>query len=182
MASEFESSDGGHIPDANSSRERNRLRDLEALNILDTAPTPGFDRYRELVRRIFDVPMAFISFVDRDRQWFKSECGLNVPETPRSIAFCSYAIREKVMMVVPDALEDPRFKRNPLVLGPPHIRFYVGCILLGPTGFPVGTMCIADTQPRTLSDPDRELLLHITGMLQDYIALLHELNKSKTTA
>lgn len=154
--------------------ERERLADLDALRILDTAEVPAFDHYTALLRNLFDTPMAFISFVDKDRQWFKSRCGLSATETTRNIAFCSVAIEQDVMMVVPDAHMDPRFADNPLVVGDPYIRFYAGCILLGPHGMPVGTCCIADSQPRQLTERERGMLLLITKMLQDFLILRFE--------
>ena len=113
-----------------------RLADLRSLQILDTAPEERFDRITRLMSRMFRVPMAFVSLVDSDRQWFKSSCGLKVLETPRAVSFCGHAILSDEMMVVEDALADERFRDNPIVTGPPRIRFYAGAAAGGAWGAP----------------------------------------------
>lgn len=122
-----------------------RLRALNALEILDTPPQPAFDRITRLVRDIFRVPMAAISFVDRDRQWFKSRIGLADGETPRSWSFCARTILGDEVLVVPDALSDPRCVASPLVCGDPGIRFYAGAPLRAQGGYNLGSLCIMDT-------------------------------------
>jgi diguanylate cyclase (GGDEF)-like protein len=136
--------------------EAARLSCLAVLNLLDTPPEQSFDIIVQLARRIMDCEIGLISLVDEDRQWFKAKCGLTVAETPRDIAFCAHAIKSDNVMIVRDALADPRFRENPLVTGPPHIRFYAGAPLrvttdrLGsPSSSIVGTLCIIDTKPRT---------------------------------
>jgi GAF domain-containing protein len=109
--------------------EAQRLRALRELLILDTPPEERFDRIAAFAAKEFDVPMALVSLVDRDRQWFKSNFGLEDRETPRDTSFCGHAISERDALVVPDALEDPRFRDNPMVVGKPYIRFYAGCVL-----------------------------------------------------
>ena len=115
--------------------DEQRLDALNSYAVLDTPAEPVFDRITGLVSRIFKVPIALISLVDRDRQWFKACVGLDVRETPRDLAFCAHAILSDAVMVVPDAREDPRFKCSQLVVGPPHIRFYAGAPLVTTEGF-----------------------------------------------
>lgn len=146
--------------------EPERLAALRALLILDTEPEARFDQIANFARKEFDVPVALISLVDQDRQWFKSNPGLEtLRETPRDIAFCAYAILESGTMVVPDAQSDERFKDNPLVTGPTGFRFYAGAPLTLPSGLAVGTLCIWDTQPREIDMMD----LVILGCLRDLV-------------
>ncbi len=145
--------------------EAERLAALHRLLILDTPPEERFDRITRLTKRFFNVDIVAVSLVDTDRQWFKSCLGLPVRETPRDISFCGHAILCKDVMVVPDARLDPRFSDNPLVTGEPWIRFYAGCPLAGPDGNRLGTLCIIDTRPREMTDPDRHAL-------RDYAALV----------
>jgi signal transduction histidine kinase len=128
--------------------EERRLEALNSFSVLDTPPEPIFDQVTRGVARLFDVPIALVSLIDRDRQWFKSCYGLEAKQTRRSVAFCGHAILQNTVMVVPDALADPRFESNPLVVGPPGIRFYAGAPLVTSDGYPLGTLCIIDTKPR----------------------------------
>lgn len=150
--------------------ETERLADLRAMRILDTPPERRFDRIVELARRVFHVPIAYISMVDADRQWFKSRLGLKVLQTPRDISFCGHAILQDEPLVIPDATLDPRFVDNPLVTGEPHVRFYAGHPLKGPSGRNVGTLCILDHRPRTLNENERAMLHQLAAMVE------HELN------
>lgn len=150
--------------------ECRRLDTLRALNILDTSPDERFDRLTRLARRVFGVPIALISLVDADRQWFKSCVGLETRETPRDVSFCGHAILDDDILMVPDALLDERFHDNPLVVGEPGIRFYAGCPLKVPNGSRLGTLCLIDVQPRSLSAEDRELLRDLTRMAEQEIA------------
>src|SRR5690349_19402992 len=136
--------------------DASRLAELHALGLLDTPPEERFDRITRLLSLALKMPMAFISLVDSDRQWFKSACGLGTPETPRSISFCGHAILSDEAMVIPDAGEDQRFRDNPLVTDEPYIRFNAGQPLHGPGGHKVGTLCIADRRPRALHGDDLE--------------------------
>ncbi len=128
--------------------EEARLACLGGLGILDTPPDPAFDRLTRLASRHFGTPVALVSLVDAGRQWFKSRHGLEVAETPRRVSFCAYAILGDAVMVVPDATRDPRFAANPLVTGPPGIRFYAGAPLLAGGGLRLGTFCVIDYRPR----------------------------------
>jgi GAF domain-containing protein len=127
--------------------EAARLERLRLFGILDTPPEERFDRLTRLARRLFDVPIALLSLVDDDRQWFKSKDGLDVEETSREVAFCAHAIRNDGVMVVQDALEDERFRENPLVQGVPHIRFYAGRTVKAPTEAPWGPSASSITSP-----------------------------------
>jgi GAF domain-containing protein len=135
-----------------------RLRALRELLILDTPPEARFDRISAFAAREFDVPMALVSLVDRERQWFKSNFGLEERETPRDTSFCGHAISERDALVVPDTLKDPRFIDNPMVLGKPFIRFYAGCVLRLPYGQVVGTLCVMDRRPRDFDRLDMAIL------------------------
>ncbi|WP_282189067.1 PAS domain S-box protein [Azospirillum sp. SYSU D00513] len=128
--------------------EHLRLAELRWYGILDTAATPSFDRLTRLASASLEVPIALISLVDGDRQWFKSRVGLQVCETGRDIAFCAHAILGDEVLVVPDARDDARFSGNPLVTGDPKIRFYAGAPLVSPSGHRLGTLCVIDTRPR----------------------------------
>src|SRR5262245_49047067 len=145
-----------------------RLASLRSLRVLDTPPEDRFDRVVRLLARLLGVPMAFVSLVDADRQWFKASCGLNADQTPRSAALCAHAIlaRNGDALVVRDAASDPRFRDSPLVKGEPGIRFYAGQPLAGPGGHRVGTLCVADRRPRDLSADDRQALRDFAAVVE----------------
>jgi sigma-B regulation protein RsbU (phosphoserine phosphatase) len=149
-----------------------RLAALEQLDLLDTAPEERFDRITRLLTLVLRVPMAYISLVDADRQWFKSSCGLNVAQTPRAVSFCGHAILSDEPMIVPDAAEDERFRDNPLVVGDPNIRFYAGHPLSGPGGHKVGTLCIADRRPRTLQSFEIDALHEMARVVEREMSLV----------
>ena len=129
--------------------EHGRIAALRGYDIMDSGTEDLFDDLVEIAQKIANVPIAFIALIDEERQWFKSSVGLKVPETPRDIAFCNHTIRHQHVMVVLDAAQDARFADNPLVTGPPHIRFYAGAPIISPGGHAVGTLCLCDTEPRT---------------------------------
>lgn len=145
--------------------ESERLATLQGLGILDTAQDERFDRFTKISARIFDIPIALISLVDKDRQWFKSAVGLNAKETPRNISFCGHSILGDDVFEVPNATRDSRFQDNPLVVGDPNIRFYAGAPLAAPNGHKLGTLCIIDKVPRRLSDEEKTMLKHLADMV-----------------
>lgn len=139
--------------------EHDRLRMLRSLHILDTHPESAYDDIVQLAASICQVPIALVSLVDGERQWFKARHGLCTPQTPREIAFCAHAIcRPAELLLVEDTLADPRFAGNPLVTGSPHVRFYAGAPLVTATGEALGTLCVFDRQPRQLSELQQQTL------------------------
>ena len=140
-------------PPAKPQNERQRLAALLQLGVLDTPPEPAYDDLGELARTIAGTTIGVISLVDAKRQWFKCAVGLDpgVRETSRDVSFCGHAILQSQPLVVSDALNDPRFHDNPLVIGDPHIRFYAGIPLISRSGFALGTLCVIDREPRQLS-------------------------------
>jgi phosphoribosyl 1,2-cyclic phosphodiesterase/CheY-like chemotaxis protein len=140
--------------------EGSRLGALRSLCILDTKPEPRFDRITRLAAALFDVPIALISLVDWDRQWCKSCCGLQAGEISRDESFCAHIVHSREIMIVPDALRDPRFADNPMVTNAPRVRFYAGAPLILDNGKCVGTLCMIDTRVRSLEGPS-------IGLLQD---------------
>jgi GAF domain-containing protein len=133
--------------------------------ILDTAPEDRFDIITSYCQSRFDVEIAVVSLVDADRQWFKSICGLDAKETPRNISFCGHTILENKVMEVNDALLDDRFSDNPLVIGPPHIRFYAGAQLKHSSGHVLGTLCLIDSRPKRLEPEEKDHLRVLAHMV-----------------
>ncbi|KAA2236633.1 EAL domain-containing protein [Salinarimonas soli] len=145
--------------------EDERLMALRALRILDTPPEEQFDAVCRTARRLFDLPIALVSLVDKDRQWFKARCGLDVDGTPRELAFCNYTILADDVFVVEDAALDERFRANALVTGRPHIRFYAGAPLVMAPGLRAGTLCVIGTEPRAFTAADREALTDLARVV-----------------
>lgn len=152
--------------------ETERLAALRALRILDTHPEERFDRLTRLAQRFFQVPIALVSLIDEERQWFKSCIGLNVLETSRDISFCGHTILGDHPFVIPDTLLDTRFADNPLVTGYPNIRFYAGCPIKLDNGLVIGTLCIIDVRPRSLTTEEVQVLQDLTALVEREIAAL----------
>jgi len=151
--------------------EASRLRELYRLDILDSAAEVCFDRITRIAAAAVDVPICLISLVEFDRQWFKSRRGLDVCQTPRSVSFCSHAIEQDDVMLVPDAAEDERFRTSPLVTGEPYIRFYAGMPLKLASGYRIGTLCVIDRRPRTLDPRQVEILEQLAVIVVDQMEL-----------
>lgn len=162
--------------------ETQRLRSLITLGVLDTTPEDRFDRITRIACRAFGVPIALVSLVDRNRQWFKSKQGLDACETSREVSLCGHAILQDGPLIVEDALRDPRFADNPLVIGPPNIRFYAGQPVHGVSGLRVGTLCIIDQQPRRLLDEDLKLLADLAGMIDRELSLIAVASSDELTS
>lgn len=159
-----------------------RLQALAALEILDTPPEERYDRLVRLARRTVGVSIAYISFVDENRQWLKSETGMPTCETARDVSFCGHAILEQKPLVIADARLDPRFADNPLVVGEPHIRFYAGVPLRSPDGQPVGTLCVADPRPRELAPEKLELLVEFGALVERELTLVDAIEAQQKLA
>jgi diguanylate cyclase (GGDEF)-like protein len=149
--------------------EARRLFALRRLRILDTPPEPAFDHITRLAQQIYDVPMALISLIDSDRQWFKSRVGVDVTETPRDAAFCAYTIQGDAGFIVTNAATDLRFQDNPLVTGSPHIRAYGGVPLHAPNGERIGALCVADTREREFTDADMKPLRALAELAESLL-------------
>ena len=158
-----------------AARRKNEALTLEVLHeldILDTSADPEFDALVKAASKIGNMPIALISMVDDDRQWFKAQVGmLDTKETPRDIAFCAHAVLEEDVLEIPDATQDTRFSQNPIVTGPTAIRFYAGAPLSIANGLQIGTLCIMDTLPRRLTLEERTLLKDLAAAVVRSIEL-----------
>ena len=158
-----------------SKNEAERLEALKAYEILDTLPEQDFEDITKIASEICQTPIALITLIDSDRQWFKSNRGLNVTQTPRDHAFCAHAINNKSdIFTVKDSREDKRFSDNPLVTGYPNVIFYAGVPLINPSGFSLGTICVIDNEPRELSQNQ----LNSLRALSNQVVKLFELRKT----
>lgn len=149
-----------------------RIHTLRSLNLLDTPAEERFDRLTRLARALFDIPVAVVSLVDADRQWFKSCDGLAARQTSRDVSFCGHAILQDGVFEIPDATLDARFSDNPLVTGEPHVRYYAGRPLKTRNGSAIGTLCLIDHQPRRLSDEQRAQLNDLAVLAEQEIEAL----------
>ena len=148
-----------------------RLAALESYDILDTAREQAYDDFTTLAAAICNTPIAIISLIDKQRQWFKSQIGLDVNETPRDQAFCAHAIVDRQTLIVGDATMDARFHDNPLVVGNPNIRFYAGAPLITGDGHGIGTLCVIDRVPRTLTPEQIHSLEALSRQLMTHLDL-----------
>ena len=168
----------GAVPAPPYHDEAGRLAVLRGYGMLDSPPEADFDDIVFLASHICGAPMALVSLVDEDRQWFKAKVGTEIDETSRDVAFCAHAILEPGdILVVPDALDDPRFATNPLVRDEPRIRFYAGAPLVSPEGMPLGTLCVFDHVPRALSAAQTRAL----GALAREVVVHLELRRALST-
>ena len=151
------------------SDEIERLALLHALGLLDTPAEPAFDLITRLVALTLQVPVALVSLVDTERQWFKSRVGVDVGETPREFSFCAHAILQRAPFIVEDACNDERFRDNPLVTKAPHIRFYAGVPIVTSLGHAIGTLCAIDSRPRTLTQGQIDTLVALAGLVSHEI-------------
>jgi diguanylate cyclase (GGDEF)-like protein len=165
-------------------REERRLAALRSYDILDTPPEPQFDRIVRIAAELLQMPISLVTLIDSSRQWFKAKHGLDADETPRSAAFCNHAIEGHDVMVVENALDDQRFADNPLVTAAPNIRFYAGAPLRTKQGYNLGTLCVFDCRPRTLSVRQQHILEDLAAIVVDELELHHanvELQRLATT-
>ena len=155
---------GAPIPD----NEQDRISAVRQLCVLDTEPEPVFDHLTSMACTLFQVPMALVSIVDGQRQFFKSATGLAVTETPRSQSFCAYTILSQELLIIPDTRADARFENNPLVTGSPHLRFYAGAPLRNKHGLTLGSFCVLSNEPRSgLSPTEQDLLIRFAALASD---------------
>src|SRR6266851_1198456 len=151
--------------DANGN-EKARVEALRSYKILDTDPEKAFDDLTILASHICETPVALISLIDADRQWFKSRVGVSLTETPREVAFCAKAIQQSDLFIVPDATKDPRFSSNPFVVSDPKIRFYAGAPFTSSDGYSLGTLCVVDVVPRELTPSQQNALVALARQVQ----------------
>ena len=158
-----------------------RVAALRSYGILDTPPEAAFDDLTRIASVVCGVPIAVVNLIDESRQWFKSEIGLGVRETPLDSSFCAHAILQPGLFVVPDTLKDPRFACNPLVEGDPRLRFYAGALLQSPEGHALGTVCVLDYQPRDLKDDQKSVLLSLARQAMAQLELRRALMVAERT-
>ena len=164
-----------------------RVAALERYAILDTEPEQAFDDLALLASYVCKTPIALISLVDEKRQWFKSKVGISASETPREIAFCSSAIQQLDLFIVPDTLQDERFRNNPLVVSEPNIRFYAGAPLITEDGYALGTLCVVDRAPRQMTAEQKDALRALSRLVlaqmefRRNLALLKDALNDRTT-
>ena len=159
------------LPSTDSPGEARRLAAVRRYEILDTPPDGAFDRVAELASRIFNVPVAIISIVDHDRIWFKSHHGVSESQVARDPGLCASAILRDDVTVIPDARRDPVALTNPLVAGKSGFCFYTAAPLRTADGYNLGTLCVLDTQPREVTDNEKEILRTLAGIVVDQLEL-----------
>jgi GAF domain-containing protein len=151
--------------------DEERLATLRLYGVLDTIPEPIYDRIADILRQGCGAEWAAVTLVDRHRQWFKAHRGFDLTETPRAVSLCSVCMQSDDLLVVEEALIDPRFRDNPMVTGEPKLRFYAGCPLFSWEGFGLGSVCVIGFEPRSLNQPQRELLQRAGGCVQGHLEM-----------
>lgn len=149
--------------------EQERLRLLRSTGLVNAQASETFDRVTRLAATVFNVPIALMSLVEAERQWFKARIGLDLQESPRDTSFCTHTVASVSPLVVQDTHLDARFAENPFVVGAPGIRFYAGAPLITPTGHALGSLCIIDTKPRRFVDQDIKLLQDLSKLIMTHI-------------
>ena len=173
------SSSASHSLRAVAPNDPDRLAALRRYNVLDTLPEPAYDHVADLVADHFEVPIALVSFIDADRQWFKACKGLDLKETTLDDAFCIHTVQTPDVMVVEDATDDPRFAENPFVAGEPGLRFYAGVPLITDDDYPVGTLCVMDTKPRQISERKKVQLRKYARLVMDELEFRREVEQRR---
>lgn len=158
-----------------------RLKSLHSMRILDSMPEERFDRITRMAKRLFEVEICLVSLVASDRQWFKSKQGLEACQTPRNISFCGHAILQEKAFVIEDTLIDQRFADNPLVTDEPHIRFYAGYPVHAPSDQRVGTLCLIDSNARSFSPKDEQMLKDFAALVDDELAASSKMHVDELT-
>ncbi|MBL0066053.1 MAG: GAF domain-containing protein [Bacteroidetes bacterium] len=151
--------------------EPERIRALRSYGVLDTAPELNLDAITQLASQICDTPIAMISLIDENRQWFKSRVGFNAEEFSRSQSFCQYSILGDELFIVPNAKNDERFANNPMVSGKPHLCFYAGAPLIDPNGFKLGALCVLDKREKELSDFQKNAMKLLANQVVSHFIL-----------
>src|SRR3989338_11529884 len=153
--------------------EQERLRVVEKLHILNTDPEERFDEFTKRACSKLNVPISTVTIMDKDREWYKSCQGLNIKESPREISFCGHAMFSKLVFIVEDTLQNARFADNPMVINPPHIRFYAGVALHErESKLPIGVLCVKDIKPRKMTSAEIDILMELAKKVEA------ELNKT----
>ena len=161
---------GAVIEAAVEGSEAARLRAVYSYAVLDTPPEPNFDRITNLAARIFDLPICTLCLADADRHFFKSRYGVDATEMPRRLSFCDETLRSANAFIVPDALDDARFRMAPIVSGPPNVQFYAGTPLVSPSGMPIGSLCVLDTRPHVDFDTRcSDILANLAGTVVELL-------------
>jgi GAF domain-containing protein len=165
-------------------REPARQRELDAYRIVDSLPEAAYQDIVHLASTVCEAPVALVSLLDRERQWFKARVGFELAQTDRDVAFCDHAIRDpERLMEIPDATRDARFRDNPLVTGEDGVRFYAGMPLVTPSGAAIGTVCVLDREPRQLNDTQREALAALARLTMNLLdARQRELSRERAAA
>lgn len=160
------------IGSGNPEKEANRIKELESYSILDTLPEEDYDNLTAIASQICETHISLVSLIDSKRQWFKSNHGLSVSETPKEYAFCAHAIQNpKDVFIIEDARNDKRFSENPLVTGDPYVIFYAGVPLINQKGFALGTLCVIDKEPKKLSQAQINSLKSLAQQVMNLMEL-----------